>query len=149
MRRVQGPFERQRIFIADASHELKIPLTLIELNVRIVHDEPLDPDDRDLSHEMLAETDRMASVLSDQLLIARLDAEKLPVKRVPFGLASVKSETARRFGMRAASEDVQITIRVPDELRVHSDKERTSQIHSVLLDNALIHTPRGGRVAVV
>jgi two-component system phosphate regulon sensor histidine kinase PhoR len=115
----------------------------------MIHRELTDPDDRELTGEVLAETDHMAAVLSDLLLIARLDAGKLTVKREPFDLASVLSETADRFRTRAAAADIRIAVEVTGKLRVHGDRERTSQILSILLDNALTYTPCGGSVAVV
>lgn len=149
VRPVQEAFERQRTFIADASHELKSPLTLIKLNVDMIHRELTDPDDKELTGEVLAETDHMSAVLSDLLLIARLDAGKLTVKREPFDLASVLSETADRFSTRAADADIRIAVEVTGKLRVLGDRARASQILSILLDNALAYTPSGGSVAVV
>lgn len=146
---VRESFERQRTFIADASHELKTPLTLIKLNVDMIHRELTDPDDKELTGEVLAETDRMSAVLSDLLMIARLDAGKLTVKREPFDLASVLSETADRFRTRAATADIRIAVKATDMLPARGDRERTSQILSILLDNALAYTPSGGSVAVV
>jgi signal transduction histidine kinase len=149
VRPVREAFERQRSFIADASHELKTPLTLIRADAEVLRRGLTKPDDRELADDVLAETDKMTSVLSDLLLIARLDAGKLAVRQEPFDLAGVISETADRFVARAASEGVRLEARAPGKLRVRGDHERTAQILSVLLDNALRHTPSGGKVSVV
>jgi signal transduction histidine kinase len=147
-RPVREAFERQRAFIADASHELKTPLTLIRADAEVLQRGLMDLDDKELADDVLAETDRMTAVLSDLLLIARLDAGKLSVKREPFDLASAISETTDRFGTLAASEGVRLEVRVPGKLWVRGDQERTAQILAVLLDNALTHIPEEGSVTV-
>ena len=149
VRPVRKAFERQRSFIADASHELKTPLTLIRADAEVLQRGLTSPDDRELADDVLAETDRMSAVLSDLLLIARIDAGKLAVRQKPFDLAGVISETADRFVARAASEGVRLEAQTPGKLRVRGDSERAAQILSILLDNALRHTSPEGNVSVV
>ena len=149
MRPTRESFERQRAFVADASHELKTPLTLIRADVEVVlYRGNLNEEDRKLIEHTLGETDRMGSVLTDLLLVARLDAGKLEVSEKPFDLVGVLSEEAERFGGRAAGEDVRLDVHTPDELPVRADPKRTGQILAVLLDNAVRYTPPGGRIAV-
>lgn len=148
MRPVQDSFDRQRTFIADASHELKMPLTLIRANAEVLTRSLRSPDERELVTDLLFETDRMNAVLSDLLLLARLDAGKLGIARKPFDLGPVIAETAERFRARAEAEDITLEARVPDGLEVRGDAERTSQILAALLDNALRYTPSGGSVTV-
>jgi len=149
MRPARESFERQRAFIADASHELKTPLTLIRADAEMVlYRGRLSRDDRKLVEHALAETDRMDSILSDLLLVARLDAGKLEVAEKPFDLALVLSEEAERFGVRAAAKGVRLEVRVPGELPVRGDSKRTEQILSVLLDNAVRFAPPGGSIDV-
>ena len=125
MRPARESFERQRAFIADASHELKTPLTLIRADAEMVlYRERLNRDDRTLVEHALAETDRMGSILSDLLLVARLDAGKLEVAEKPFDLAPVLSEEAERFGARAAAKGVRLEVGVPGELPARGDLKK-------------------------
>ena len=149
IRPVDDSFERQRAFVADASHELKTPLTLIRADAEVVlFRGRLHEDDRKLVEHALAETDRMGAVLSDLLLVARLDAGKVDVSEKPFDLVGVLSEEAERFGARAAGKDVLLEVEVPGELPALGDAKRTEQILGVLLDNAVKFTSAGGRIAV-
>ena len=149
MRPARESFERQRAFIADASHELKTPLTLIRADAEMVlYRDRLNQDDRKLVEHALAETDRMDSTLSDLLLVARLDAGKLEVAEKPFDLVLILSEEAERFGARAAAKGVRLEVGVPGELPARGDPERTEQILAVLLDNAVRFAPPGGRIDV-
>lgn len=149
MRPARESFERQRAFIADASHELKTPLTLIRADAEMVlYRGSLNQDDRKLVEHALAETDRMGAILSDLLLVARLDAGKLEMSVRPFDLASVLSEEAERFGARAAAKEVRLEVKVSGELPARGDPRRTEQILTVLLDNAVRFTPPGGSIDV-
>ena len=147
MRPVRDAFERQRAFVADASHELKTPLSLAKLDGEVVLRNPSIPDvTRGRIEHQLSEIDRMGSILSDLLILARLDAGVLGMEREPFDLASVLFETADRFRTRAADAGVSLEVWVPGKLPARGDEGRTGQILAALLDNALRFTPEGGRI---
>lgn len=148
MRPVQNAFDKQRKFIGDASHELKTPLTLIRADAEVVTRDPANPRAQKLMNHLLDETDQMDSLLSDLLILARLDAGELPMAREPFNLGEVLTEIADRFGARAAAEGVHLEVEISSKLPASGDRERTSQILMALLDNALRHTPSGGRIGI-
>ena len=107
-----------------------------------------DPDQRELADDLLSETDRMSGVLSDLLLLTRLDAGKLSVSREPFDLSQTIIQATERFQARAAAEEISIETELPGKLPVLGDEERTGQILAALLDNAVRFTPGGGRITV-
>ena len=148
MRPVRDAFDRQRTFVADASHELKTPLTLIRADAEVLLRGMTNPNDRELVEDLLGETDRMNAVLSDLLILARLDAGKLAVARKIFDLGATVAETAERFGARANARNVRLDVRSPGVLPTRGDPERTAQILAALLDNALRFTPPGVGVEV-
>src|SRR5215217_2000065 len=149
MRPARESFEKQRAFVADASHELKTPLTLIRADAEMVlYRGHLNQEDRKLVEHALAETDRMGAILSDLLLVARLDTGEADLATKPFDLVSVLSEEAERFGVRAAAKEIRLEVRVSGELPVRRDPKRTGQILAVLLENAGRFAPPGGCIAV-
>ena len=152
MRPVQEAFGRQRTFIADASHELKTPLTLIRADAEVLSrglsDQDKARDNRELIDDLIGETDRMGAVLSDLLLLARLDADKVSVSREPFDLALVLSETSERFAARAVAEGKNLEVEHSGKLPARGDAGRTGQILAALLDNALRFTPPEGTISV-
>jgi signal transduction histidine kinase len=149
MRPARESFEKQRAFVADASHELKTPLTLIRADAEMVlYRGQLNQEDRKLVEHALAETDRMGTILSDLLLVARLDAGEADLATKPFDLVLVLSEEAERFGVRAAAKEIRLEVQVPGELPVRGDPKRTGQILAVLLENAVRFAPPGGSIAV-
>ena len=148
MEPVRESFQRQRTFIADASHELKTPLALLRINAEVMKRNPTDPENLEIVEDQLSEIDRMDTLLSDLLILARLDAGRLDVENKPFDLATVAADTAGRFLKRASEEGVRLEVEVPDELPVRGDPGRTGQILAALLDNAVRYTPNGGSVTV-
>jgi signal transduction histidine kinase len=148
MRPIRYAFDKQRAFVADASHELKTPLTLIRADAEVLARSERGQDDRYLLENLLEEADRMDAVLSDLLVLARLDAGKLAVAREPFNLAEILAETADRFAARAGVAGNRLEVQTTGKLPVRGDRDRTRQILAALLDNALRHTPPGGTVAV-
>ncbi len=148
MQPVRDSFQRQRTFVADASHELKTPLALVRINAEVIKRNPTDSENREVVEDQLSEIDRMDALLSDLLVLARLDAGRFDVEDKPFDLAAIAAEAAGRFLVRAAEEGVRLEVEVPDELPVRGDPERTAQILAALLDNAMRYTPKGGSVTV-
>jgi len=148
MRPIRDAFDKQRTFVADASHELKTPLTLIKIDAEMMARTPRTGEDKEFLGHLLTETDRMDAILSDLLVLARLDSGKLTVAREPFNLADIVVETAYRFGRRSIAEGVRLTVETAGKLPARGDGERTGQILAALLDNALRHTPSGGLVTV-
>lgn len=148
MRPVRDAFDRQRTFIANASHELKTPLTLIRADAEVLQRGMDDPEQQELADDLLSETDRMSGVLSDLLLLTRLDAGKLSVSREAFDLSQVIVQAAERFRARAEAEGVIIETEFPGKLLVRGDEERTSQVLAALLDNAVRFTPERGLITV-
>jgi signal transduction histidine kinase len=148
MRPVRGAFEKQQAFVADASHELKAPLTLIRVDAEVMGRRPRDREDQEILQHLLGETTRMDAILSDLLLLARLDAGETPTVRETFNLTTVLTEAADRFETEAAVEGIGLVVDVEGKLNATGDREYTRQILGALLDNALRYTPTGGSVTV-
>ena len=148
MQPVRDAFDRQRTFIANASHELKTPLTLIRADAEVLQRGTTDPQQQELADDLLSETDRMSGVLSDLLLLTRLDAGKLSVSRETFDLSQTIIQTTERFRARAEAEEISIETELPGKLLVRGDEERSGQVLAALLDNAVRFTPRRGHITV-
>ena len=148
MRPVQDSFQRQRTFIADASHELKTPLALVKIGAEVIKRNPTDSGNGEIVDDQLSEIDRMNALLSDLLVLARLDAGRLDIEEKPFDLSVIAAETAGRFLIRAGAEGVHLEVEVPERLPARGDSEKVGQVLGVLLDNAMRYTPKGGTVTV-
>jgi two-component system sensor histidine kinase BaeS len=105
-------------------------------------------DDRELAEDLVLETDRMNAVLSDLLLLARLDVGKVAIDDERFDLGVIIAETAGRFKARAEGEGILLEAQTKGFLEARGDPAFAGQILAALLDNALRFTPSGGRVSI-
>ena len=149
---IQPAFSRQQEFVADASHELRTPLTVLRSATDLLNqhrDEPLDANG-ELFDDMRAEIARMERLAADLLTLARSDRGELELMPAPIELGewpatSSAGPTPLAHGtsvqLRDADADAQPSI-------VEADPDRLQQVLLILIDNAIKHTPPGGRVDV-
>jgi signal transduction histidine kinase len=138
--RLRESFERERRFVADASHELRTPLavlkTELEAALRAVHG---DAATRESLHAALEETDHLAQLAEDLLLVARVAEGRLPVRPEPIRVDELLEGARHRFGDRARSQGRAVTVDAPAGLAASLDPLRARQALGNLVDNALRH----------
>jgi two-component system OmpR family sensor kinase len=138
--------QQVRQFVADASHELRTPLTTIHGYAQL----SLRQRDPELyGHAMgkvMVETTRMASLVEDLLLLARLDAGR-PLDRRPVDLTRLARDSVTDAQIVAPSHHWELEL-PPDPIVIIGDEQRLHQVVTNLLTNARRHTPAGTTVTV-
>ncbi len=155
LERIERAFQAQRRFVADASHELRTPLTAIRGNVDVLlraarNDRPIGPDDlRESLGDVQRESDRMARLIDELLLLARTDAEGLGhmVHPEPVSLDVVAREAFRTAEALATGQRLHLSIRQP--LMIYGDGDRLVQVMIILMENAIRYTPAGGTIDLI
>jgi two-component system OmpR family sensor kinase len=141
--------QRLRRFVADASHELRTPVATISAYTEFAakpSSGALPPETADALVRISAATTRMATLVSDLLLLARLD-ERRPLKQVPVDLTRLVLEVVA--DARTAGPDHQWRLDLPEEpVELTGDDERLHQVLANLLNNARSHTPEGTTVTI-
>ncbi|HEY0444653.1 MAG TPA: HAMP domain-containing sensor histidine kinase [Candidatus Limnocylindrales bacterium] len=140
---------RQREFAADASHELRTPLTVIRSSVEYLRRHGSRPvaevgtalDDID------AEVRHVTAIVEDLLLLARSDSGAIELERVPVDLGDVAADAMRALSQLAASKGVALALD-PEPTPVIGDPTRLRQVVTILVDNAIRHSPPGSRTSV-
>jgi two-component system OmpR family sensor kinase len=136
-----------RRFVSSASHELRTPLTSIRGYAALLRrGARYDPEDLETSISRIeSEATRMAGLIDDLLLLARLD-EQRPLTRAPTDLTVVAYEAAEDARARDPGRSITVDARGP--VIVGGDEPRLRQIVANLLENAQVHTPAGALVRV-
>ncbi len=148
---VQASQQTQRDFLANVSHELKTPLTSIQGFAQAIADGTADsPQALQRSGAIIhQEAERMRHMVADLLDLARLDAGLRALDRSPLDLRLILSAAVERFRPRAGEKAIHLQADLAEHLPpMIGDGERLSQVVANLLDNALKHTPSGGRVVL-
>ena len=140
---------RQREFAADASHELRTPLTVIRTSVELLRRHPDRPvgEATDVVDDIDAEVSGLTSLVDDLLLLARSESGAVALERLPVDLGDVAADAASSLAPAARARDVTVTVD-PEPAMVDGDPGRLRQLVLILVDNAVRHSPRGGRVQV-
>jgi heavy metal sensor kinase len=148
--RIDGAVQRMVQFTADASHELRAPLTLIhtaaEFSLR--GDRPRE----ELAGSMqkiLRESERMTGLVEDLLTLARADSGGDEVALSQTDLAGMAASAAESVRALAQAKGLKLEVHVPEEpLPVLADEPSFTRLLLILLDNAVKYTDEGGLIEV-
>jgi two-component system, chemotaxis family, CheB/CheR fusion protein len=139
--------ESQRRFLADAAHELRAPLAVIQGNLEVLERFPnMSLDERqEAVGESARESARLGRLANDLLSLARGDAGDA-LQLEPLELAPILDETLREAEKLAAGRHLEPG--VLESCKILGNRDKLKQLALILLDNALKYTPDGGRVTL-
>jgi len=148
MTRLERSFAALRRFTADASHELKTPLTVLRAGVERAITMPSLPSEALAAlEETLQEINRMTELVEALLMLARADEGTAPLHRETVDLRAIVEETGETGELLAAEAGVSMEVATPaDPVIVPVDASRIRQLILNLLTNAVKYTPAGGSV---
>ena len=135
----------QQRFIADASHELRAPLTVIRGNLDLLERarDKLPQEQVEILRAARAEAERMSRLVADLLSLARADSG-MPLEMAEVELDSVVMETHQQ--LVASSPPVRLGVSGLQPVLVRGDRDRLKQLVRILMDNAIRYTPAVGSV---
>lgn len=128
----------QQDIIANISHDLRTPLTMIGGYAEFMRDFP-DEDHGDSIQVIIDETDRLSRLVSDVLDYSRLNSGVQELRPVDFDLAESLRELAARYNALTEKDGFHVELRCPEEAIVRGDEQRIMQAVGNLLNNALAH----------
>ncbi|MET3430092.1 two-component system sensor histidine kinase BaeS [Actinoplanes tereljensis] len=136
---------RERDFLLSVSHELRTPLATIRGYAEALADGVVGPDGAEKAGAtMLAESDRLDRLISDLLVLSRLEAADLPLDVVPVDLAELVRAAGEAWAARCAPDGPLLRVQLPDgPLLVETDPGRIRQVLDGLCENALRVVPAG------
>jgi signal transduction histidine kinase len=143
-----GVERMRRDLVANVSHELRTPIGALQVLLENLVD-GVEPPDQATLRTALAQTERLGRLVSQLLDLSRLESGGLPLDRTRFALRPMLEQVTRECELGEAFGERHVWLKVcvqPGDLQADGDAERVHQVIANLLDNAVRHSPRDGRV---
>ena len=141
---VEDSFEKQKQFISDASHELKTPLAVIEANSDVLQDKV--GENKWITY-IQKEVQSMNKLVNDLLVLARM--EKIDTtNNQKFDLSKEVQMSVSVFESMIYEKKIELETNISEGIEFNGDKEDIKHIISIILDNAIKHTEKNGKIIV-
>jgi signal transduction histidine kinase len=148
--RLRSALDTQRRFMADASHELRSPVSVIRAaaEVTLGRDHRDEADYREALAVAGAQARRLGALVDDMLILARADAGGYPIRSSDFYLDDAIDECRQAVALLAAARGVVVSASGACDVAIRGDAELLRRLLFNVLQNAVQHTPRAGSVSV-
>ncbi|MFB2836445.1 sensor histidine kinase [Floridanema evergladense] len=145
-------FQQLKQFTADASHELRSPLTAIKTSVDVMrnHPERIHPADEKKLAAIASATQQMSSLVEDLLLLTRMDAQTATINQqlIPIPLDEILSDLVDFLELQAEEKEITLKSHLLTGVFVKGDATKLTRLFANLIENALQYTPKGGTVTI-
>lgn len=137
--RLNAAFEEQRRFMADASHELRNPLSVMSTaaGVTLKKEHRDEEEYREALQIMAEQTRRLSRIVNDMFMLARADAGQYPLRKRPLYLNDLLEEVARAGAVLASDRKASVQLTNLPEAVFHGDEDLLRQMLLNLVDNAV------------
>lgn len=150
LERSHADLQRAARFSADASHQLKTPVSVLRVGLEeLLTEADLTPEKRDELSALIHQTYRLTGIIEDLLLLSRMEAGRLQLDLSPVNLAPLVEGWLDDFGALPDALNVAIEVDLPAEIHVAGEKRYTLLILQNLLENAHKYNCPGGRIRVI
>ena len=144
----EGAMQKQREFVADASHEMRTPLTSVIANLELLQaslSQPLGSEEREIVDSALRSSKRMSRLVADLLLLARADAGRIS-ERSDCDLSEIVIDAASEIAPVAGDRSLEVANGAPVPIQGNRDELHRMVIN--LLDNAVRYTADEGTIEI-
>ncbi|MGL5315825.1 MAG: sensor histidine kinase [Peptostreptococcaceae bacterium] len=147
---IKETFEKQKQFIADASHELKTPLTIIKTNTSLVLSNPEDSvkNQSKWINYISSQADRMAELVNEMLSLAKLDVEENKLELQSINMSKIVQSMMLGFDAIIYENGIELEENISKDIFINGDTEGIKKLFSILMDNAIKHSNKTGKITV-
>jgi len=150
--RLEKSFRRIRQFSGDASHELRTPLTILRGETEVTLRWAKTTDEfRDMLRSNMEEIDRMERIIESLLTLAKSEVGELTLEMKQLSLSDMIQELYLQSRLLCETKqiEVEMDLKVEEEVRIRGDELRLRQMFLNLISNAIKYTPEGGGLKIV
>ncbi len=147
--RLEAAFERQKRFIADASHEMRTPLTILKGDVEVALNRPRSAAEYQETLHMINQTaDRLTALVEELFLLARADNQQVPLRAEPLDLSRLLTRQVAHLQGRAEAKAISLRLEAPSALPLTGDPDKLTRLFLNLIDNAIKYSNTGDSITV-
>ncbi|WP_449544371.1 sensor histidine kinase [Lelliottia amnigena] len=146
--RLRESTERERIFIADAAHELRTPLAAMRINVEALQSYISSQSQQELLAGIIRSNSRAARLVNQLLLLMHSEARS-DTAMEPVPLTTLIQERMAELALLAAERRIELEFYADNEIWITGVRERLMSLIDNVIENAVKYSPEGGRVEVV
>lgn len=131
---IKDTFSKQKMFISDASHELKTPLTIISASTDVIRKDPVNAQ---WINNIKLQTQRLEGLVNDMLTLAKFDEAKFTVCPTRVNLSEVVTDCVLPFEALAYEKGKQLSLSVEKDVFANCDLNCVKKVVTILTDNAV------------
>lgn len=146
--RLETALDKQRRFTADAAHELRTPLTAVKLQLDILGRAKNDAERQEAIQALYEGVDRSAHLVAQLLELARQEPDAANNKTETFDLRDLCGDIIKQHAPLADDKNIKMGLDAPEAANINADKNALSIMIGNVLNNAILYTPSGGKVAL-
>jgi len=147
--RIDKAFKSQKRFVANASHEIKTPLTVIQTELEILDKKIKDDESKESIKNVLSEIENLTKLTNSLLTIAKMDSTQNKLIISKLRIDELLAECSQALNSAALKKNIQINLLIDDAIEIQGDKGKLKSVFLNLIDNAIKYSNRDSMVAII
>jgi Signal transduction histidine kinase len=147
---IQKVWKKQRQFIADASHEFKTPIAIINANYDclLLNEEDSFKKQKKWINNIKSETNRMNKLVTDLLYLARIDDSNMEIEYKDFNISDIVQSCVLANEVIVHEKGLKMSSNIEEDLFIFGDIEKIKQVIMILIDNATKYNNEVGHINI-
>lgn len=146
--RLDISFKSQRRFVANASHEIKTPLTAIQTQLEVLKRDLTNVEDQKTVDDSISEIEKLTKLTNSLLTIAKLDSSRSKLNLEQIRIDELLADCAQDLNKAAIAKDIKMNLSISDANEILGDKEKLKSVFLNLIDNAIKYSNPNSTVII-
>lgn len=147
--RIDDTFKSQKQFVANASHEFRTPLTIIQAELELAEKQIESNDAKKSIKIALSEIENLSNLTNSLLTLTKLDAFQLKLYKKQIRIDELLVEVYQSFKALADSKKIELSLEISEVVEISADHEKLKQVLFNLLNNSIKYSTENGKVILL